>query len=676
MRIIVIVILSLLSSLFTFLFSQDGRCSINEVEQFIRDVYPEYEITNQEYSERMFQYLSESQRNKKQNEPGSSVARIPVVVHLISDEVIDHCQSLSFQNVFDQIRVLNEDFRRKANTNGYGSGVDTEIEFCLAAKKPNGDSFPGWTLNPDPDGSPYPVWNSSIDQQLKSVIHWNPDRYLNLYVVKMGMGNLGYAYKPSIMVDHPELDGVVINHINFGDLSDPEYGLGRTTTHEVGHWFGLCHTFGCNARDYSCSDDDGIYDTPVCQGSRSSGTYPNCNKDIQCQTENDLNGTTSARQIENYMDYSHDYCMNMFTQGQKDLMWQNINFGQRGVIVFAPSVASCPTPEHCNNGVRDYDELDVDCGSSCPPCLPGYGPAEGTYCLNPETSDKMHNITLKINGQTNDINYVCEGSRIRLGFSKCPVNGDGNYKWLGLSEMDIDGNILKDDFMTYTNDTRDDYHYAIGNLYNLASSLNFDLRPGYVYKIKDARVYNGNWSEANTYFLIYPNELNFNWWTDTSRFHAARGIYLKDGAMIESEEMVYEAQDFIEMQPGSELRPGESFDLKIDREAACSIYSSKTSDELSYHVPTNGYEDIVMEEQAFEPDSKVEVYPTIADNRLVYVSLPDRLVTSKYSIFNSIGSILKEGFFSSNFNVVNLDYYEAGTYLILIDHKPYKIIVP
>jgi len=229
---------------------------------------------------------------------------IPVVVHVIHDGGTNNISDAQIQS---QIAVLNEDFRRKIGTNGFGAGVDTDIEFCLAKKDPQGKCTNGIIrIN-----SPLSNHQTYQRSQLKLLSYWDNTRYLNMYVVKNinnGSGISGYSSFPG---GPPDEDGIVVRHDYYGKTGTASASLGRTTTHEVGHWFGLYHTFNGGCGVDTCADGDYVCDTP-----------PAANPNYGCPTinscSNDLPNVND--QIQNYMDYSNDNCKSMFSNGQKQRM--------------------------------------------------------------------------------------------------------------------------------------------------------------------------------------------------------------------------------------------------------------------------------------------------------------------------------------------------------------------
>ena len=238
-----------------------------------------------------------------------NVKIIPVVVHVIHDGGLENISDAQIQS---QIDVLNQDYRKIFGSNGFGNGVDTEIEFCLAKLDPDGDCTNGIVRIK----SALAYHDSYERPMLSQLSSWDPVRYLNIYVVKtMAGGVLGYASFPG---GPPDQDGVVMVHTAFGTMgtAQPPYNLGRTCSHESGHWFGLYHTFNGGCGIDTCADGDLVCDTPpVTNPNFGCPTVNSCHNDVP-----DVND-----QVANYMDYTNDICKNMFTTGQRDRMQGTLN---------------------------------------------------------------------------------------------------------------------------------------------------------------------------------------------------------------------------------------------------------------------------------------------------------------------------------------------------------------
>ncbi|NUQ80934.1 MAG: zinc metalloprotease [Bacteroidetes bacterium] len=264
---------------------------------------------------------NELQRSSMKRTSGVQRVQIPVVVHIVLNPDSPG-QSVTDEQVYSQIRVLNEDYRKKPGTNGYSdhpASADTQLEFKLATIAPNGQPTTGINRINVTETSFDPDFD---DEQLKSYSYWDATKYLNIWVANLTGGILGYAYYPGSAPDGQ--DGVVILYTAFGTTGSARspFNLGRTATHEVGHYLDLIHTWG---DDNSCFGTDEVEDTPPCSGQYFSG-----NNNAACSFPAQCFGT--PRQTENYMDYSDDRCMNLFTQGQSDRMNTALTLFRAGLL--------------------------------------------------------------------------------------------------------------------------------------------------------------------------------------------------------------------------------------------------------------------------------------------------------------------------------------------------------
>jgi Pregnancy-associated plasma protein-A len=251
----------------------------------------------------------------------TELLRIPVVVHVIHNNAALTIGGKSNANISDeqiksQIEVLNEDYRRKANTLGFNTnpvGTDMNIEFYLAETDPDGNTTNGITRKFS-DKQTFDPFSDADQALLSKLSYWPSDCYLNIWTTALANNYLGFSafpYAPNISgleyEGDKKVDGVFIDYRYFGRNTDvitsKYYKFGRTTTHEVGHWLGLIHTWG----DEDCGDDY-VGDTPVAQ---------NANLTVFCNDKfSNCKGTRTRNMIENYMDYTIDSCMNVFTIGQ------------------------------------------------------------------------------------------------------------------------------------------------------------------------------------------------------------------------------------------------------------------------------------------------------------------------------------------------------------------------
>jgi PKD repeat protein len=282
-------------------------------------------------------------RTRKNTSGRTGLITIPIIVHVVHNgEAVGTGLNISQAQVQAQIAVLNEDYRKKAGTPGFNTspvGADIEMEFCLSPVDENGVAMTEPGIDRYNGGKA--SWSKDdIEGSLKSVTSWNPNLFYNVWTLKFGGTDsnlLGYAQFPdnSGLTGLNETggpastDGVVIQFSSFGSadkgtfpVMQAPYNKGRTLSHETGHFFGLRHIWG----DGNCADDF-VSDTPTQQGP-SSG----------CPTGRFSCGTTNM--VENYMDYSNDACMNIFTEGQKTRM--------RAVMELSPRRASLINANLCS----------------------------------------------------------------------------------------------------------------------------------------------------------------------------------------------------------------------------------------------------------------------------------------------------------------------------------------
>jgi hypothetical protein len=260
----------------------------------------------------------------------AGVARIPVVVHVVWNTA---AQNISDAQVTSQIDVLNRDFRATnpdvSTVPSVFSGLvaDSRIEFFLATIDPSGNPTNGITRTSTSTVS------FSDDDAVKSAATggadpWPADHYLNIWVCQLGGGLLGYAQFPG---GPAQTDGVVILHTGFGTTgtATAPFDLGRTVTHEIGHYFNLFHIWGDDGT--GCTGSDQVDDTPNQAGPNFGvPTFPH----VSCG--NGPNGDL----FMDYMDYVDDAAMVMFTHGQAARMEACIDTVRSSL----PDLAARPTP--------------------------------------------------------------------------------------------------------------------------------------------------------------------------------------------------------------------------------------------------------------------------------------------------------------------------------------------
>lgn len=300
--------------------AQHHGATIEKRERYIH-THPEYRLKQQKMEQEVQQYLSKKSFLKTSGVDG--VITIPVVFHVVYKTT---AQNLPDAQLFSQLEVLNDDFRRlnadTVNTPSEYLGVaaDTKIEFCLASRDPLGNSTSGIERKQTNKTQFDYLEDDVMFDETGGLDAWNRDAYLNIWVCNLGDNLLGYAQFPGLPA---ETDGVVIHYefLGSGGTAQAPYNLGRTCTHEVGHWLGLEHPWG----EGGCNVDDDIADTPTCSGDYESEV------DKGCPSPGDECGD-GRRMIENYMDYSQDACFNIFTRGQADRISAVINTQRQSLL--------------------------------------------------------------------------------------------------------------------------------------------------------------------------------------------------------------------------------------------------------------------------------------------------------------------------------------------------------
>jgi hypothetical protein len=361
----------------------EEKCGFVYMEKVLQEMYPNRKTT-EEFEEWMQYKIANGEYDASR-----AIKVIPVVVHVIHNgEDIGVGANISVEQVESQIDVMNEDFRRlnadASNTPDVFEdiAVDAEITFCLATVTPDGEVTNGINRY---NGGQNSFTVADMETDIKPATIWNPEYYFNIWVCKLTPW-LGYAQfpddsglpglPPDIDQDGTEeTDGIVIKTTSFGTTgtATPPFDLGRTATHEAGHFFGLRHIWGDKLDgSLTCDNDDYCDDTPRQFSANYTGspcTFPGPNS---C----DEGADDLADQFMNFMDYSDDVCMNMFTEDQKtrfDVVFSNSprrNFELSQVCDGVPppsddplSATASATDVSCNGGADGTIELVVTGGT-------------------------------------------------------------------------------------------------------------------------------------------------------------------------------------------------------------------------------------------------------------------------------------------------------------------------
>jgi hypothetical protein len=458
------------------------------------EVNPEVEKM---YSE-SFRKFNEKKIFRSSNAPecGMIIPVHVVVVHPTGD-TIGQGANISLEHIQSQIDVLNQDFGlRNSNagdTPGQFSAEDTGIQFCLASVDPDGNPTDGVTRYATDEifdfGIIGPIYDTRI--AIKNSTVWDRDHYLNIWVAPtIGSDSdiIGFARVPTLS-SHPDIadDGVNIKTSVFGGPGygvEIPYDMGRTTTHEIGHYFGLNHIA---TKNNTCSGDDGILDTPR-QFRQNYGcpTHPS----PSCGNNGDM--------FMNYMDYTDDACMTAFTADQGAYMRELIYQLRPGLVETAH--IACPedviiemevissTATSCNNGNDGTIEVDA-CGGNNDNYsyrIDG-GPVNSTGTFSGLTPGN-HTITIRndFGVQLDTIIEIMEPSAIAIDVEdfeniSCNGAGDGSFNLSigggvpGMSNpylVSIDGGLFSPQ-LSYTNLQPGNYNIRVrdGNSCEVSTSV-------------------------------------------------------------------------------------------------------------------------------------------------------------------------------------------------------------
>ena len=330
------------------LYGEIIKCHTVENEEIRRMTNAELP-SEQEFEQWMEEKISTLPAESKS---GTEVVTLPVIFHVVhAGEPLNEGLNVSSDLIYAQIEQLNHDFRRMNETSGYNDhpdGADLMIEFCPALVSPDGQMLEEPGINRI-NGSTR-TWGKSaysasyFEYFVKPETIWDADNYLNIWVsptTSYFFNVLGYAQFPTIsgldgldgQPDDPDTDGVVVSPYTIGstELPNPQaignLGMGRTLTHEMGHFFGLRHIWG----DGDCGVDDYCADTPNAEAANEG-----------CPGERWSCG--SLDMVENFMDYTDDPCKKIFTQDQKIRVWTVLANSPRRSSLAMSKVCQDPPP--------------------------------------------------------------------------------------------------------------------------------------------------------------------------------------------------------------------------------------------------------------------------------------------------------------------------------------------
>jgi PKD repeat protein len=286
--------------------AQTNRCGTMEYHEILKAQDPGYEARHAAIEELVTRKISADKTWRT-----TGTISIPVVFHILYS-TNNATQNISNARINAQMAVLNADYSATNTDIGNVPSVFTSaignanIQFCLAVRDPQGNTTDG-IIRKQTSTTSFSISNNGIKfDSMGGDDAWPSTDYLNIWVGNLGNGLLGYAQFPG---GPANTDGVVLLNECVGGPGAPgtltPYHLGRSASHEIGHWLDLKHIWGDD--NGACSGSDLVADTPN-QAAENYG----CPSFPQISCSNGPNG----EMYMNYMDYTDDACMMMFTNGQ------------------------------------------------------------------------------------------------------------------------------------------------------------------------------------------------------------------------------------------------------------------------------------------------------------------------------------------------------------------------
>ena len=593
----------------------------------------------------------EAQKAQRTAQRPNEVVTIPVVVHVIHNgDAIGSNENITDDQILSQLTVLNQDFSRESGTHGDNDnpvGASMEIAFCIAQQDPFGLASNGivrYSL-----GSDQP-WEMDELELIKAQTQWDPEKYLNIWVVNQitiaGIYELaGYAQFPTDSglegLDEgtgtaAATDGVAIGYLYFGSeeiYPEGSYSenrnLGRTASHEIGHFFGLRHIWG---DEDNCTADDYCADTPIAftanSGCPDEG-FDSCEED------------PGTDMFQNYMDYTDDICQNIFTIDQKERM--------QAVLANSPRRHSLITSNGCILGETFDNDASINILSLNSTCSSSVNPSIGL------TNKGNNTLTSAV------INYNTDD------------DGTATYNWTGSLANDESTTIMLPEFTALAgNHTFTVSLASVNGVPDQAPSndnktQSFSITPSFnttqivVTVATDGFGEEVIWAIENSAGdLVYAN-IELENFPDVE-FYDNNEIYTQTIEVINNECYTFTILDIA----------GDG----ICCESGAGYYNIKTADDI---LITSGGEYADMESFTFSVNTTmgtgtaiaksndIKLFPNPSHN-IINVAVPQAAnMPETYIVYNNLGQVVNTGTINSNNQELDISGYDNGVYFIKLN---------
>lgn len=635
------------------------RCATDEYEEYLQENNPK-RMTRDQFENWLQPLIEKQQQFDMLSSQSGGIIYIPVVVHVIHNgDAYGTNENITDAQVQSQITVMTQDFRRMLGTPGYNTntvGADTQIEFVLAKVDPNGNPTNGINRVNLCQAS----WSTGdINSIVKPSTIWDSTLYMNMWSVNFSDPTLlGYAQFPDASGlgglptsgGSASTDGVVAGYRFFGssDLTSgnfaPPFDKGRTMTHEVGHFLGLLHTFqgGCIGSGDFCSDTPAILE-------------PNggCPSGIDTCTSN-----TGLDMVENYMDYTDDACMNIFTAVQKTRITTIMNNAPRRLSL-KTSTKDIAIPLFANDAEV---KIENSCSSVEPTCsVPNPTSPAKVISLYNRGTNTLTSATLSynMNGGTNYTNSWT-GSLAPNAFAYITLANTNTAGTLNVSITNVNGgadaratnNTTSKSFGTgslaYANATTFTFN-LIGDSYGTEVTWTLKNQAG-------ATLYSGGPYTNQTPGVTQPLVTNQSWTLPANgcyylTVNDSWGDGLFDGA----------AQGSYTVTAGSTTL------VNVANFAASGNPANTLISRVSYFT-NNGS----LNNTSFDFTGDIYVYPNPSRNEL-NISIPEGAELPKtLAITNSLGQSIMTRKVENNDNLnINTSSLSNGVYFVTISNENY-----